>query len=181
MLPDPLHPAIVHFPIVLAVLMPLFIFAALWKLKKIPEDLGPWILVVALAGGLAASAWASLETGEDEEDLVEEVVPESAIHEHEEAAELFQLLTVALFAVAVVGLARGRIGSYSRIATAVAAAAVLVVAVPVGHTGGELVYTYGAGEAYTASPRGERARDSGSRSRSDGDDHDDDDDDRRRR
>lgn len=182
MLPNPLHPALVHFPIVLAALIPFFVFAAIRRLKKIPGDLGPWILVVALAGGLAASAWVSAETGEQEEELVEEVVPESAIEEHEEAGELFQLLTVGLFAAAAFGLVRGRVGSYARTTTVVGAVAVLAAAVPVGHTGGELVYEHGAAAAYVISPGGETAGESrpGSHTDDRDDDQDDDDDDDRR-
>jgi len=34
MLPNPLHPAVVHFPIVLALLLPIFAIGALWTIRR---------------------------------------------------------------------------------------------------------------------------------------------------
>ena len=34
MLPDPLHPAVIHFPIVLMVLLPLVAAWALWTIRR---------------------------------------------------------------------------------------------------------------------------------------------------
>ena len=42
MLPDPLHPAVVHFPIVLMFLLPLAALAALWYGRRHPEGRAAW-------------------------------------------------------------------------------------------------------------------------------------------
>lgn len=50
MLPNPLHPAVVHFPIVLAVLLPLFVIGALWAIRRGAAPLRAWSLPLAMAG-----------------------------------------------------------------------------------------------------------------------------------
>ena len=40
MLPDPLHPAVVHFPIVLTFLLPLAALGALWRARRSPGARG---------------------------------------------------------------------------------------------------------------------------------------------
>jgi uncharacterized membrane protein len=150
-LPDPLHPAVVHFPIALALLAPLV--AVIVGLAVRAHAVGPrgWALVVLLQALLAGSAWLALETGEREEERVEKVVAERHIEEHEEAAERLLALAAAALAVSLAGLATGRLGAAGRVATIVVGAAVLAGAVAVGHSGGELVYRHGAAGAY-ASP-----------------------------
>ncbi|MDT8370226.1 MAG: hypothetical protein RQ745_13550, partial [Longimicrobiales bacterium] len=117
MLPDPLHPAVVHFPIVLAVLLPLFAAGAFWAIRRGSRRSIAWAVPLAMTLLLSGSAWYAIETGEAEEDRVEEVVGDDPIHEHEEAAERFQLLAgfVTLFALG--GLAAGRAGEVARAAT----------------------------------------------------------------
>lgn len=51
------------------------------------------MLPVGLATALAVSSWVAVETGEQQEDRVERVVGERPLHSHEEAAELFLLLS----------------------------------------------------------------------------------------
>ncbi|MDX1647914.1 MAG: hypothetical protein R3304_12280, partial [Longimicrobiales bacterium] len=94
MTPQPLHPAVVHFPIVLGMLLPLVAVAPLVAARKGVATRKAWLPTLALAVGLAFSSWAALQTGESEKEVVERVVAESVIHEHEEAAELFFRLSV---------------------------------------------------------------------------------------
>ncbi len=65
MLPDPLHPAVVHFPIVLllvgAGVMVVAVFLRRWNLD--------WIAAVLLLMG-AAGAWVAVETGEASRELL---------------------------------------------------------------------------------------------------------------
>jgi uncharacterized membrane protein len=152
MVPYPLHPAIVHFPIVLAVLLPCAGVYALLAIRRGSSPATAWLPVVGLAVLLAATSWLAVETGEREEDTVEDVVAESAIHEHEERAELFFPLTVIGLAITTAGLLKGRPGSSMR-GIAVASALVITFAgYRVGHSGGELVYEHGAAAAYRQSP-----------------------------
>lgn len=149
MLPDPLHPAVIHFPLVLAVLMPFFAVGALWAIRRGARPSRAWALPVVLAAAMAGSAWLATETGEEQEERVEEVVPEAALHEHEEAAERFLVLSGVLLLVAAGGLAGGTFGTAARYVATVGTLAVLVAGFYVGDAGGELVYEHGAANAYT--------------------------------
>src|SRR5512146_2865702 len=67
MLPNPLHPAIVHFPIVLAFLLPIFSFGALWAIRRGARFRRAWGIPLALSAALALSSWVAVETGEGQE------------------------------------------------------------------------------------------------------------------
>lgn len=148
MLPNPLHPAVVHFPIVLVVLLPLVALGALWAIRCGASVRRAWAVPLAFAAALAASAWVAVETGEAEEDRVERVVGEAALHEHEEAAERFLVLSGALLLVAAAGLTGGPLGRAGRLLSTVGAFGLIVAGVQVGAAGGELVYEHGAADAY---------------------------------
>lgn len=155
MLPDPLHPVVVHFPIALVVLLPVAAICALIVIRRGAEPRGTWVWVVAIAVTLAGSAWLAVQTGEDEEDVVEEVVAEAPIHEHEEAAERFLWLSAAAAVVFGLGLLTGRKGHYLRLAATAATVLLLVAGYRVGSSGGDLVYEHGAARAYVdAGPGG---------------------------
>ena len=139
MLPDPLHPAVVHFPIVLTFLLPLVALGALWHARRNPGSRGAWMLTVALAGALTASAWMAVETGEGDEEGAEQVVPDAALESHEEAAERFLLLSAGILLVG---------GTGARLATTAGAFGLVVAGALVGHSGGELVYRHGAAAAH---------------------------------
>lgn len=150
MLPDPLHPALVHFPIVFAALLPVAAVAALWAVHRNPGfRRRAWAVPLALAAALSLSAWASVQTGESQEERVEPVVPAAALEDHEEAADRFLFLSLGVLGVMAVGLSRGRVGAVARGAGAVAAVALAIAGYQVGHSGGELVYRHGAASAYT--------------------------------
>ena len=152
----PLHPVVVHFPIVLSVLLPISALAALWAIRKGTTARWAWALPVAVAAALTASAWVATETGEREEDRVERVVGERALHGHEEAAERFLVLSGVLLAVAAVGFVPRTVGEAGRLLTVAGAVGLLAAGVQVGHSGGALVYRHGAASAYVdaAAPGG---------------------------
>jgi hypothetical protein len=60
--PDPLHPAVVHLPIALAVLMPLLAAAWIAAIAKGFLPARAWLAVVVLQVLLGASAWLAVET-----------------------------------------------------------------------------------------------------------------------
>jgi uncharacterized membrane protein len=148
MLPDPLHPAVVHFPIVLTFLLPLAALGALWHRRRYPAARGGWMLTTALAAALTASAWLAVQTGERDEEGAERVVPEAPLEAHEEAAERFLLLSAGVLLIAGAGLLRGRVGAGARLATAAGSLGLVVAGALVGHSGGELVYRHGAAAAH---------------------------------
>jgi len=153
MIPDPLHPALVHLPLALAVLMPLLVLLALWLGRGadhvIPDRLRAiWLPIVFLAVVMTGSGYVAQETGEDQEDRVEEVVSHDAIESHEERAELFVWASALLLIASIAGLVPGATGRYGRYVTLALAMVVLVLGVRVGSTGGDLVYTHGAAQVY---------------------------------
>ena len=147
----PLHPLVVHFPIVLSVLLPLAILGALWLIQRGGAPRRVWALPFGLAVALTASAFVATETGEAEEDRVERVVGDSPLHEHEEAAERFLVLSGVLAVIAAAGLLPGTVGRASRLVSAAGAVVLVAAGVQVGHSGGSLVYRHGAACAYTDS------------------------------
>jgi uncharacterized membrane protein len=168
MLPDPLHPALIHFPIVFAVLLPIVAGVALWAIRRGTKPRRAWAVPVAVAVALTLSAWASVQTGESQEEVVESAVPESALETHEEAADRFLLLSLGTLGIMAVGLAGGRVGPAARGVGLAAAVALNVAGYQVGHSGGELVYRHGAASAYVgAGAAGEQRADHGRREQAD--------------
>src|SRR5690349_18712707 len=132
---DPLHPAIVHLPMGLAVIVPLLALAltvALWR-EWLPRR--AWLGVIGLQALLLGSGLVALRSGQADEERVERVVPEDAIEEHEEAAEVF-LWGAGVALAAMIGVMFLSAPRARRAATIVATSATLVVAglgVHVGH------------------------------------------------
>lgn len=160
MLPDPLHPAIVHFPVVLAILVPLAALAALVVASRRGPVRAAWMTVVALAVLLAGSTWLALETGEQEEETVESVLAsEAPLSRHEDRADQFMAVAVAVLGLALLGLAPGRAGTAGRALATVASLVLVPAGIRVGHSGGELVYRHGAAQAYSTGSAVARAAD----------------------
>jgi len=149
LLPSPLHPAVVHLPIALTLLVPIFAVGALIAIRRGAKVLKSWSIAAAMLGALSLSAWVSLETGQDQEEKVEAVVPEQAFETHEEAAEAFFAFSLVVLGIAGAGLVGGRVGTVARYAATAGTLALVVAGYNVGHSGGKLVYTYGAASAYT--------------------------------
>jgi uncharacterized membrane protein len=154
MIPDPLHAAVVHFPVVFAMLLPLVAVVALVAIRRGGSIRQWWGITLVVMLGLAVSSFAAVRTGEAQEDRVERVVAEHPLHTHEEAGERFLLLTGVLLVIGAAGLLPKRAGAAFRLIGAAAAAGVMVAGWQVGHTGGELVYRHGAAAAYVAGEAG---------------------------
>lgn len=145
--PDPLHPAIVHFPIVLILMGTVAAMVAVfWRKHSLPL-----IAAVLLSLG-ALGSWVAIETGESDGGLVENSSPpaQSMLDSHEDWAK--RTLTVAsLSAVAaVVSVALRSLPRAARGVAAVAAIAALGASYAVyetGHRGGALVFKHGVGVA----------------------------------
>lgn len=148
-IPTPLHPAIVHLPIALSILLPFFAVGALVAIRRGARPLKAWGVTTALFAALTLLSWVAVETGEQQTDRVEHVIAEAPIETHEEAAEAFLLFSLGVLGVAAIGLTSGKIGTVARVAGTVGALALVAAGYQVGHTGGKLVYQYGAAAAYT--------------------------------
>ncbi len=145
MLPDPLHPAVVHFPIVLILLgAGAAIVAAFWR----GGHLARYAALLLAAGALGA--WVAVETGESDGGLLESgtAAREALVDEHETWAKRTLVVTI-VSALAAAGSALA--GQWPRVARVVAIVAALggiaaVYAVyETGHRGGALVYRHAAG------------------------------------
>jgi uncharacterized membrane protein len=147
-IPNPLHPAVVHFPLVLGLLLPLVALWAMIALRRSGGSTHAWRFVAITAVLLSVSAWVSVETGQRQEDRVERVVAEAPIHAHEEAAEGFLLGSAIVTGVVLLGLLPGAVGRGARVLAIPGALLVVALAVRVGDSGGALVYRHGAASAY---------------------------------
>lgn len=156
-LPDPLHPMIVHFPVVLSVLLPFAAFGALYAIKGGVRPMRAWGVAIAMSAALTASAWVAVETGEDQEERVESVVGEAPLDAHASAGEALMVTSVGVLMVLALGLMPGDRGRLARYVGAAGTLVMGVMAYRVGHSGGELVYTHNAAAAYAAPGTGAAA------------------------
>ena len=172
----PLHPIVVHFPIVLGALLPLLAIIVWWAIKKWQWTPNVWALVSAVALVYTLSATGAVLLGEEDEEKVEKVIYEEVIEEHEEAGELIPWVAGTLFLVSLGGFTV-RYSKQAKVAMIVLSLVAVAPLIHAGHTGGELVYEHGAAIAHL-SPEHKAAIQSGTilKSNEKGDHEDNDDD-----
>lgn len=148
------HPAIVHLPIGIAMVLPLVAGYCAWRAWSSPARSANWALVPVLAViAFGAGKWAE-ETGEEVEELVEAYVDHELIHHHEEAGELFVLLagiTCAL-ALAAFVLPSEKARRVAMAMVLISALATAGCALRAGADGGEIVHEHGVRWAVPAGP-----------------------------
>ena len=176
----PLHPIVVHFPIVLGSLLPVLAILLWWAIKKWQWTPKVWALVSAVALVYCLFAVTAVQLGEEDEEKVEKVISEEVIEEHEEAGELIPWLAGTLFLVSLGGFTV-KYSKQAKMAMIVLSLVGVVPLINAGHTGGELVYKHGASVAHL-SPEHKAAIQSGTilklhekGEHGDDDDHDKDD------
>lgn len=143
LLPDPLHPAVVHFPIALTFAALLFEAASRAPRWRTLATASLILLVLA-----AISAVVAVVTGHvAHEEAVVPVAARSLLEQHEELGELLAW-GLALLAVAGAALARSgrRNGLLGWLYLALVCVFCAVMAYQ-GHLGGRLVYEHGVGTA----------------------------------
>jgi uncharacterized membrane protein len=150
LMPDPLHPAVVHFPVVLIVLgTAAALLAVFWRKGYVPA------FAAVLLGLGALGAWAAVQTGKSDGGLVESQSSQvsALLDAHEHWAE--RTLTLAAIA-AFAAVASTLLVRFPRAARGVAVAAALVAGAAswsvyeTGHRGGALVFQFGTGVAGAA-------------------------------
>ena len=106
--------------------------------------------MVAFQALLLGSGLVATRTGEAEEDRVENVVQESALHHHEELADQFVWAAGLTLGLTTLVLVVRRPAAVRLVVSSVVAATIVVAALGlrVGHAGGQLVYVHGAASAY---------------------------------
>lgn len=149
------HPKVVHLPIALAMLMPLVAGGAAFAWWRGWFDRRVWVIVLLLQAALAGSGLVAMNTGETEEERVEDVVPERYIEAHEEAAEAFVWGSAIVFALMLLPLVlpAGRLRTAAAVGACVGTLVVFGLGYRTGEAGGRLVYEHGAAQAYV--PAGE--------------------------
>ncbi len=148
----PLHPAVVHIPVGLSLILPvlaLFVWTGIsikWFNNK------TWLVVIFLHLILAGSTYFAFETGEDEEEKVEKVVAEKYIEAHEENADLFFWIVMGSTVITTAaGFELAGKGKFLQPIAILSLMAVLAFAFKTGHSGGELVFVHHASQAYKKS------------------------------
>lgn len=154
MIPHPFHPAVVHFPIVLMLFLPVLVAVVIWRLHDgAPRRL--WGYVVLTASLLVVSGMVAKEAGENEADRVERVLAsDQPLEAHEDAADMFIVGAWVVLGLSLIGLAGGLTGKSARLTTLAASAVLVWLGWRVGDRGGKLVYEYGAANAYVQSVPG---------------------------
>lgn len=148
----PLHPAVVHIPLVLALAVPLVLAWLARRSYKGGATRRAWAMAVALQATILAGGLVALRTGESEEERVGATVGEWPLEMHERLATTFVIAAGALLAIVVAGMAAPRIGRLLAPVGLVASLAVATLGISTGHAGGALVYRQGAAQAPTSAP-----------------------------
>lgn len=148
----PLHPAIVHLPLGLAFVLPFLAIGFTWAIWTGRFRKPAWLAIVVLQAVLLGAGVVAMNTGSEEEERVEHVVPESAIERHEMYAEQFVWTTGFTLVIAGATLVfRKAIVTKILILSAVAGTIIVAgMALRVGRAGGQLVYVHNAGAAYAS-------------------------------
>ena len=145
----PLHPAVVHIPLGLAFIMPLLVLGFWIAIHKKWMPNKSWIVLIALQLVIFAAGLVAKETGEEDEEIVEEVVQERFIDNHSDDADYFLILS-GLSALALAGglLPRRKFGTIFKAASLILVSGSLYYAILLGESGGVLVYKHGAASAH---------------------------------
>ncbi len=148
MIPDPLHPAVVHFPI--ALILVGFVGALVSMIWS--RGCLPWFvagILVLGASGAGVAFWTGGEAGEQATGIVGfSHAAAVLLRQHDEWAERTLIVAGVAAVFALAAAATGRWVNLStglRLATLLAAAAAAFCVFQTAHRGGQLVYQHGVG------------------------------------
>lgn len=144
----PLHPILVHFPIALGLLAPLLIFIIWIGIYKWNWQTTTWSLIPLVYMILFACSLGAVKTGEMDEEKVEAYISHEVIEEHEEIGEKIPWIFAGLWCLSVtpffIRSRKKMLMTITMVCSVISVAPIIVT----GHSGGELVYKYGAARAH---------------------------------
>jgi len=147
----PLHPAIVHIPLVLCGLVPIVAGFLAWQTWRGRGSRRAWAVAIALEAVIVLAAYVAANAGSDDAHTIAGAIPRDAIHDHASAARWFEWANDATLALLVAAAAlrdkRSAIAGF--VATATAALTV-AIAFRVGDLGGRIVFEHDAPAALRA-------------------------------
>jgi uncharacterized membrane protein len=144
-IPEPLHPAIVHFPIVLIFLGTLFSMLTIFTRRGALPQFAAVILILA-----AGAAQVAVNTGGDQADEVIQRMPDAKplVLVHAEWGERMRTVAVIAAISAVMALAFYRLAKFRRVLafiTTMLAAGACYCTYEAARHGGAMVYHHGVG------------------------------------
>lgn len=148
----PLHPVLVHFPLVLGALLPAIIVMIRLGIRTKYFAEATWFLVPLALLVTLGSGYAAMRAGGQDEEIVERMVSEDAIEFHEERAKEFMYAAAGLFLISLVPLRlKSRQRAMVEMLVFAGSIGVMYLALQAGHTGGALVYQLDAPAAHIRS------------------------------
>ena len=149
MKPELLHPAIVHLPLGVAIVLPVLGLLGLWLHFKRRDESAVfarfWAGLMVCLIAASVGAFLAHETGEAGEHVIGKYMPEGAIELHEKYSKIFSALLYAASLVgALVFFLRGRLKGYAILTVTALCGAALFAGILTGNAGGELVYKHKA-------------------------------------
>ncbi|MBA2175459.1 hypothetical protein H0266_11195 [Halobacillus locisalis] len=97
-IPDPLHPAIVHLPIALWLVSSLFLLLALWRPDFFMKA-ASWLLVIGTIGGII-----SYYTGPNAIGVAAQIFPSSSLNEHLNTHRVLAQWSTITYIVTTIGV-----------------------------------------------------------------------------
>ncbi|MCB1051218.1 MAG: hypothetical protein H6510_05920 [Acidobacteria bacterium] len=144
----PLHPLFVHLPLILAVLAPFSLFG-LWRMNRLQNQKWTRWILIGYCALLFGSSFLAMRLGEADEERVESIVTEQVIENHEQwgSALTWSAGILLVFAIGLLMKPQHNALWAGLVLFSFVPAVFTVLA---GHSGAQLVYQHGAGQAYAS-------------------------------
>ncbi len=154
---DSLHPAVIHFPIALLLVAPLFLVIGLLMREERGRTFAFAALLLMILG--TAGAWMAVFTGESAAEITEHSTPiKATIEQHEDLGQstraVFTVLTLAYAAIVLLPLVqrqtRAVFTTVLPLAFLVIYVAAAILLAKTAHEGGRLVHELGSSASAVA-------------------------------
>lgn len=148
----PLHPRLVHLPLGLGVALPLAAGAVGMLEARGTVSMESWWVVTGLQALLVGSTIGALRSGELARTKVKPLLPDGVLCRHRKASRVFFLTSLLTLAAMVASaFLVGKARTVGVLTSVVLGGLGLLLGARAGRTGGELVFTHGAAQAYVRS------------------------------